>query len=132
MAGPAGGAEPPPPALAPELPDLSDLKGQLAARRALEIAAAGRHSLLLSGPPGTGKSMLATRLPGILPAMSETEALEVASVRSLASGGLDPTQFWTRPIVRRIIPPRRRRWWRRRPAASGRGVAGLAWRVVSG
>ena len=89
--------EPPPPALAPNYPDLSDLKGQLAARRALEIAAAGRHSLLLSGPPGTGKSMLATRLPGILPAMSETEALEVASVRSLASGGLDPTQFWTRP-----------------------------------
>ena len=89
--------EPPPPALAPDYPDLSDLKGQLAARRALEIAAAGRHSLLLSGPPGTGKSMLATRLPGILPAMSETEALEVASVRSLASGGLDPTQFWTRP-----------------------------------
>jgi magnesium chelatase family protein len=64
-------------------PDLADLKGQAGARRALEVAAAGGHSLLMSGPPGTGKSMLARRLPGILPAMGEAEALESAAVQSL-------------------------------------------------
>ncbi len=65
-------------------PDLADVKGQQAARRALEVAAAGGHSLLLSGPPGTGKSMLASRLPGILPPMTQTEALESAAILSLA------------------------------------------------
>ena len=91
---------PPPPSMRTvrAYPDLADIKGQLAARRALEIAAAGRHSLLLSGPPGTGKSMLAARLPGILPDMSEDEALEVAAVRSLSANGLDPEQFWMRPF----------------------------------
>jgi magnesium chelatase family protein len=64
--------------------DLADVKGQSGPRRALEIAAAGQHSLLLSGPPGTGKSMLAQRLPGILPPMTEAEALEAAAVQSLA------------------------------------------------
>ncbi|MEO6076463.1 MAG: magnesium chelatase domain-containing protein, partial [Dokdonella sp.] len=61
-------------------PDLSEVRGQPQARRALEIAAAGSHNLLLVGPPGTGKTMLASRLPGILPAMTEAEALEVAAV----------------------------------------------------
>jgi magnesium chelatase family protein len=78
----------PTPALpvAPDYPDFADVKGQLGARRALEVAAAGGHSLLMSGPPGTGKSMLAARFPGILPAMSETEALEAAAVASLSGG----------------------------------------------
>jgi len=66
------------------LPDLADIKGQAAPKRALEIAAAGGHSLLMVGPPGTGKSMLAQRLPGLLPVMSEDEALESAAVLSLA------------------------------------------------
>lgn len=68
----------------PQLNDLADVRGQLAARRALEIAAAGGHSLLLSGPPGSGKSMLAQRLAGLLPPMSTQEALESAAVASLA------------------------------------------------
>ena len=63
--------------------DLADVKGQAAARRALEIAAAGGHSLLMSGPPGTGKSMLAARLPGILPPMTDAEAIETAALQSL-------------------------------------------------
>ena len=62
---------------------LSEVRGQPQARRALEIAASGGHSLLLSGPPGSGKSMLASRLPGLLPPLGETEALEVAAVHSL-------------------------------------------------
>ena len=65
-------------------PDLAEVKGQAPAKRALEIAAAGGHSLLLSGPPGAGKSMLAQRLPGILPPMSSAEALAAAAIQSLA------------------------------------------------
>lgn len=68
----------------PAYPDLAEVKGQAQARRALEVAAAGNHSLLLTGPPGTGKSMLASRFPGLLPPMSEREALESAAVQSLA------------------------------------------------
>lgn len=68
---------------APPMPDLADVKGQAGARRALEVAAAGGHSLLMSGPPGTGKSMLAQRLPGILPPMTDAEALEAAALQSL-------------------------------------------------
>jgi magnesium chelatase family protein len=78
--------------------DLADVRGQHRARRALEIAAAGEHSLLLIGPPGSGKSMLAQRLPGILPAMSEAEALETAAVRSLASGGFRVEDWRRRPF----------------------------------
>ena len=66
------------------LPDLSDVRGQAAAKRALTIAAAGGHSLLMIGPPGTGKSMLARRLPGILPPLTEDEALATAAIASLA------------------------------------------------
>jgi len=73
-------------------PDLRDIKGQETAKRALEIAAAGGHNLLLSGPPGAGKSMLAQRLPGILPPLSSAEALEVSMIHSLSNtlpeGGL--------------------------------------------
>ena len=65
-------------------PDLAEVKGQAQAKRALEVAAAGGHSLLLSGPPGAGKSMLAQRLPGLLPPMTAAEALESAAVHSLA------------------------------------------------
>jgi magnesium chelatase family protein len=64
-------------------PDLSDVRGQAGPKRALEVAAAGGHSLLMLGPPGTGKSMLAQRLPGLLPPMSEDEALESAAIHSL-------------------------------------------------
>ncbi len=65
-------------------PDLSDVKGQALARRALEITAAGKHNLLLCGPPGTGKTMLASRLPGILPPLDQQEMLEVAAVYSIS------------------------------------------------
>src|SRR6266446_5678502 len=64
-------------------PDLADVRGQAGPKRALEVAAAGGHSLVMLGPPGTGKSMLAQRLPGLLPPMSEDEALESAAIHSL-------------------------------------------------
>lgn len=71
------------------VPDLGDVRGQERARRALEIAAAGRHNLLLGGPPGTGKTMLARRLPGALPPLTAAEALEVTRIHSVA--GLLPS-----------------------------------------
>jgi magnesium chelatase family protein len=85
-----------PPAAAPQYLDMADVKGQAAAKRALEIAAAGGHSLLLVGPPGAGKSMLAHRFAGLLPAMDVREALESAAVASLA-GQFTLQQWWTRP-----------------------------------
>lgn len=81
----------------PPLLDLEDVAGQPLARRALEIAAAGRHNLLMVGPPGSGKTMLARRLPGILPAPSEAEALEMTAIQSAA--GLCPsTLVGSRPF----------------------------------
>jgi magnesium chelatase family protein len=80
-----------------ELPDLGDIRGQHQAKRALEVAAAGAHSLLLIGPPGAGKTMLASRLPGILPPLTEEEALEVAAIHS-ANKGFAVTQWKERPF----------------------------------
>lgn len=78
--------------------DLLDVRGQFAARRALEVAAAGGHSLLMMGPPGTGKSMLARRLPGILPPLGESEALEVAAIASISEGGFQREVWRRRPF----------------------------------
>lgn len=83
----------------PHYDDLNEVRGQHQAKRALEIAAAGGHSLLFIGPPGTGKSMLASRLPGILPPMNEQEALESAAVASISDRGFDAGQ-WRRRSVR--------------------------------
>ena len=66
------------------IPDLREIKGQETAKRALEITAAGGHNLLLIGPPGSGKSMLAARLPGLLPPLSPAEALEITMIHSVA------------------------------------------------
>jgi magnesium chelatase family protein len=82
----------------PPLPDLADVKGQGAARRALEVAAAGGHGLLLIGPPGAGKSMLAERLAGLLPPMTSAEALASAALLSVSSQGLDVRRFGQRPV----------------------------------
>jgi magnesium chelatase family protein len=83
---------------AADLPDLADVRGQQHARRALEIAAAGSHSLLLLGPPGTGKSLLASRLPGILPGMNETEALQTAAIQSISGRPIDAANWKRRPF----------------------------------
>ena len=85
----SGGAVPP-----VAYPDINEVIGMTQAKRAMEIAAAGAHNLLLSGPPGAGKSMLAKRLPGLLPPMSEEEALETAAVHSLKGIGLE--EAWRR------------------------------------
>ena len=87
------------PIVAPTMhPDLNEVRGQTYAKRALEIAAAAQHSLLFVGPPGTGKSMLAQRLPGLLPPMTEAEALENAAIRSIAGARLDLAQWTVRPF----------------------------------
>jgi magnesium chelatase family protein len=79
-------------------PDILEVKGQLHAKRALEIAAAGGHSLIMVGPPGTGKSMLAERLPGILPPMTREEALAAAAMQSLGSAGFVIANWGKRPF----------------------------------
>ncbi len=79
-------------------PDLADVRGQLQARRALEITAVGGHHLLLIGPPGTGKTMLAERLPGILPPLSESEALETCAVQSVSGQGANLAHWRRRPF----------------------------------
>jgi magnesium chelatase family protein len=80
-----------------DYPDLSEVKGQAHVKRALEVAAAGRHSVLMMGPPGTGKSMLATRFPGLLPKMGDNEALESAAIQSLGSAGFRVEHWKRRP-----------------------------------
>jgi magnesium chelatase family protein len=82
----------------PCYPDFDDVKGQQQVKRALEVAGAGSHSVLMVGPPGTGKSMLAARFPGILPPLSEAQALEVAAIQSVSSAGFDPARWGARPF----------------------------------
>ncbi len=82
----------------PNYPDLAEVKGQAQTKRALEVAAAGGHSVLMIGPPGTGKSMLAARFPGLLPPMSGEEALESAALASLGSGGFRLETWKQRPF----------------------------------
>ncbi|MFI5307898.1 MAG: YifB family Mg chelatase-like AAA ATPase [Polyangiales bacterium] len=94
---------PEPPALVSEQPrtpalDLIDVRGQQAAKRALEVAAAGEHNLLMLGPPGSGKTMLARRLPGLLPPPSADEALEIATIASAAGLELAPGKRGERPF----------------------------------
>jgi magnesium chelatase family protein len=79
-------------------PDLADVRGQSHARRALEIAATGQHSLIFSGPPGTGKTMLVSRLPSILAEMTEQEAVETATIHSISAQGFKVEQWRQRPF----------------------------------
>ena len=81
------------------IPDLLDVKGQVQAKRALIVAACGGHNLLFIGPPGTGKTMLASRLPGILPNLTKQQALETAAVASISAQGFDPNS-WSQPPFR--------------------------------
>lgn len=90
---PAGAAS----ALTSPYPDMADVKGQAGVRRALEVAAAGQHHVLMVGTPGAGKSMLAQRFPGLLPALDVDEALESAAMASLA-GRFSPVQWRVRPF----------------------------------
>ena len=94
LAPPQSGSKP----TAASLPDMADLVGQFTARRVLEITAAGGHNLLMMGPPGAGKSMLAARLPGILPDISPAEALEVTMIHSVAGQLHDENLIWQRPF----------------------------------
>jgi magnesium chelatase family protein len=77
---------------------LDEVRGQWRAKRALTIAAAGGHSLLIIGPPGSGKTMLATRLPALLPPLTESEAIEVAGIASISTAGFDPARWGRRPF----------------------------------
>ena len=86
------------PVLADGANDLADVRGQHHAKRALEIAAAGGHNLLMLGPPGTGKTMLASRMASILPPMTETEALEAAAIASISDQGFIVSQWGARPF----------------------------------
>jgi magnesium chelatase family protein len=85
-------------ALEGAFPDLADIKGQESAKRALEVAAAGGHNLLMVGPPGAGKSMLAQRLPGLLPPLDPAEALEVSMIHSVAGALADGRLMRRRPF----------------------------------
>ncbi|MDH3607684.1 MAG: YifB family Mg chelatase-like AAA ATPase [Gammaproteobacteria bacterium] len=81
-----------------EILDIHDVRGQHRARRALEVAAAGSHNMLMVGSPGSGKTMLASRLPSILPPLSETEAIESATIYSISHGGFTHEQWGIRPF----------------------------------
>ena len=87
-------------AVAPAGPDLSEIRGQAVARRAAEIAAAGGHHLLLTGPPGAGKTMLARRLPGLLPALSRPESIDVTRIHSVAGAVPDGSTLIAAPPFR--------------------------------
>ncbi len=91
------------PQIAPPTPlshalDMQDVKGQHRAKRALEIAAAGRHNMLMVGPPGTGKTMLASRLSSLLPALTEQQAIDTAAIRSISHQGFDIKDWGQRPF----------------------------------
>ena len=83
---------------APQVGCLSEVIGQYQAKQALEIAAAGNHNLLFLGPPGTGKSMLASRILSLLPQLDYEEALQVSAIHSVAGMHLEPQQFYQRPF----------------------------------
>ena len=94
------------------LPDLADVRGQPVGRYALEVAAAGGHHLLMMGPPGAGKTMLASRLPGLLPPLTDQAALETTRIHSAAGLGLPPAGLVRQPPSGRLTTaPRRWRWW---------------------
>jgi len=95
----------------PVYPDMAHVQGQVLARRALEVAAAGGHNLLMNGPPGSGKSMLASRMPGILPPLSAQEALEVTMIYSVAGLLKGEAILRQRPFAVRIIRPRKPPSW---------------------
>lgn len=82
----------------PSVLDMADVVGQPLAKRALEIAASGSHNLIFVGPPGTGKTMLASRLPGILPPMTEQEAIEIAAIQSISQCDIDESTWGVRPF----------------------------------